>query len=206
MMFSHERHCGTRGGLGGRADYSRVHPKNSALLDPELGDTTALIFWLRNWGYRRCPMCRPGEKSMAVPGASTRMLGERRSWTCRCVICMSAPDASQAHVIDPGVSRNNSANFPSSVDATSEIAQYATPSSIQRYTLYIHQSRSGPALNRRAPMPVRPSGWSHACGDHTPASAPESRQQHRVVRRSTGNPRWRGHSATCVASMRRHPS
>jgi hypothetical protein len=26
----------------------RVHPKNSALLDPELGDTTALIFWLRN--------------------------------------------------------------------------------------------------------------------------------------------------------------
>jgi hypothetical protein len=25
-----------------------VHPKNSALLDPELGDTTALIFWLRD--------------------------------------------------------------------------------------------------------------------------------------------------------------
>jgi hypothetical protein len=26
-MFSHERHCGTRRGeLGGRADYSRVHP------------------------------------------------------------------------------------------------------------------------------------------------------------------------------------
>jgi hypothetical protein len=49
MMFSHERHCGTRGGLGGRADYSRVHPKNSAVLDPELGDTTALIFWLRNY-------------------------------------------------------------------------------------------------------------------------------------------------------------
>jgi hypothetical protein len=44
-MFSHERHCGTRRGeLGGRADYSRVHPKNSALLDPELGDATALIF------------------------------------------------------------------------------------------------------------------------------------------------------------------
>src|SRR5260370_26770491 len=35
----------TRGGLGGRADYSRVHPENSVLLDPELGDTTALIFW-----------------------------------------------------------------------------------------------------------------------------------------------------------------
>src|SRR5258706_16018034 len=45
MMFSHERHCGTLGGLGGRADYSRVHPENSVLLDPELGDTTALIFW-----------------------------------------------------------------------------------------------------------------------------------------------------------------
>jgi hypothetical protein len=45
-MFSHERHCGTRRGeLGGRADYSRVHPKNLALLDPELGDATALIFW-----------------------------------------------------------------------------------------------------------------------------------------------------------------
>ena len=42
MMFSHERHCGTRGELGGRADYSRVHPENSAL---RLGDTTALIFW-----------------------------------------------------------------------------------------------------------------------------------------------------------------
>jgi hypothetical protein len=42
-MFSHERHCGTRGGLGGRAVIPECIQKNSALLDPELGDTTALI-------------------------------------------------------------------------------------------------------------------------------------------------------------------
>jgi hypothetical protein len=37
MMFSHERHCGTRGGLGGRAVIPECIQKNSALLDPELG-------------------------------------------------------------------------------------------------------------------------------------------------------------------------
>jgi hypothetical protein len=77
--------------------------------------------------------------------SKTRLRSARGTELVDVPVCdlYAAPDASQAHLIDPGVSRNNSANFPSSVDATSEIAQYATPSSMQRYTLYIHQSRSG---------------------------------------------------------------